>query len=66
MSSSIKLHDLNLPPLLKKFSWTKAAPYKEEQYHRNLSDSIGNNYSPRAVDLKIKELGKYNIYSKKL
>jgi dynein heavy chain len=54
----MKLNEVHLPPLLKKFSWTKAAPFKEEQYYRNVSDSIGNNYSPAAADLKMRELGK--------
>ena len=40
--------------LLKKFSWTKAAPYKEERYFRGVSDSIGNNYSPNAMNLSLK------------
>ncbi|TPX59932.1 hypothetical protein PhCBS80983_g02164 [Powellomyces hirtus] len=46
----------NLPPLLKYFSWTRAAPFKEERYARCVSDSIGNNYSPRAADLSIKQM----------
>ena len=48
------MNDVQLPPLLKKFSWTRAAPYKEERYFRGVSDSIGNNYSPHAMDLNLK------------
>jgi dynein heavy chain len=52
------LQEIGLPVLLKRFSWTKAAPFKEERYHRKVSDSIANNYSPRAVDLTTKYMGK--------
>jgi dynein heavy chain len=51
-----------LPPILKKFSWTRAAPYKEEKYFRGVSDSIGNNFSPSAMDLNIKEVSKRAFY----
>jgi len=44
------------PPLLKYFSRTKAAPFKEDQYQRSTSDSIANNYSPAACNLDIKHL----------
>jgi CRISPR/Cas system-associated exonuclease Cas4 (RecB family) len=44
------------PPILKRFSWTLAAPIKEEKYSRMTSDSIANNYSPSARDISIKEL----------
>ncbi|KAJ3222668.1 Dynein heavy chain 3, axonemal [Clydaea vesicula] len=50
------LETAGLPMLLKKFSWTQAAPYKEEKYRRTVSDSIGNNYTPTAVDLNAKYL----------
>ncbi|KAJ3098250.1 Dynein heavy chain 3, axonemal [Phlyctochytrium planicorne] len=53
-----------LPPLLKKFSWTKAAPFKEERHYRAISDSIGNNYSPAACDLNVKHLYKRSISEK--
>ncbi|KAJ3297193.1 Dynein heavy chain 3, axonemal [Borealophlyctis nickersoniae] len=46
----------SLPPLLKHFSWTRAAPFKEEKHHRLVSDTIGNNYSPRAADLSSRHL----------
>ncbi|KAM4632527.1 dynein axonemal heavy chain 3 [Discoglossus pictus] len=46
------------PPLMQSTSWTLAAPFKEQRFHRNLSNSIANNYSPRARDLKLNELPK--------
>ncbi|KAL7754340.1 hypothetical protein RI367_000321 [Sorochytrium milnesiophthora] len=46
--------EIEFPPILKRFSWTKAAPIKEERYSRAASDSIGNNYSPLAQDLSIR------------
>ncbi|XP_041110137.1 dynein heavy chain 3, axonemal-like isoform X2 [Polyodon spathula] len=39
------------PRILQRGAWTQAAPYKEEQFHRRVSDSIGNSYSPAARDL---------------
>jgi dynein heavy chain, axonemal len=52
----LDLDQADLPPLLKKFSWTQAAPYKEEKHHRLISDSIGNNFTPKAVDLNLAKL----------
>ena len=37
-------------------SWTQAAPYKETMYHRTPSESIANNYTPTANELKMKNL----------
>jgi dynein heavy chain len=48
--------EVHLPRLLKTTSWTKASPYKEEKHHRTISDSIGNNYSPKAASLNAKSL----------
>ena len=53
-----ELSPQDVPPLLKHFSWTRAAPFKEEKHHRAVSDTIGNNYSPWAADLSVKVLGK--------
>ncbi|KAJ3188443.1 Dynein heavy chain 3, axonemal [Gaertneriomyces sp. JEL0708] len=53
---SVDLDTVALPPLLKHFSWTRAAPFKEERFARSVSDSIGNNYSPKAADLSIKNI----------
>ncbi|KAM9584412.1 dynein axonemal heavy chain 3 [Trichechus inunguis] len=44
------------PPLMQRTSWTLAAPFKEQHHHRGPSDSIANNYSLMAQDLKLKGL----------
>ncbi|XP_044246158.1 dynein axonemal heavy chain 3 [Ursus arctos] len=44
------------PPLMQRTSWTLAAPFKEQQHYRGPSDSIANNYSLMAQDLKLKDL----------
>ncbi|XP_016078231.1 PREDICTED: dynein heavy chain 3, axonemal [Miniopterus natalensis] len=44
------------PPLMQRTSWTLAAPFKEQHHHRGPSDSIANNYSLNAKDLKLKDL----------
>ncbi|XP_069839891.1 dynein axonemal heavy chain 3 isoform X1 [Dendropsophus ebraccatus] len=46
------------PPLMQSKSWTLAAPFKEQRYHRNPSNSIANNYSPTARDLKLGDIAK--------
>ena len=46
------------PPIMKGTSWTLAAPFKEEKYHRTPSESIANNFTPTASGLKIKNLPK--------
>jgi hypothetical protein len=51
------------PPLLKRVSWTLCAPFKEERYHRAVSDSIANNYSPRAAHLSVGTVAKAPIRS---
>lgn len=43
---------------MKGTSWTLAAPFKEQKYHRTPSESIANNYTPTASDLKMKDLPK--------
>ncbi|XP_072275027.1 dynein axonemal heavy chain 3 [Pyxicephalus adspersus] len=48
----------NYPPLMQSQSWTLAAPFKEQPFHRNPSNSIANNYSPTARDLKLGEIYK--------
>ncbi|KAI9354083.1 dynein heavy chain and region D6 of dynein motor-domain-containing protein [Zopfochytrium polystomum] len=57
-----ELDKLGLPPLLKKFSWTRAAPFKEERHHRAVSDSIANNYTPSASDLSTKSVLKRPLH----
>nr|XP_034492395.1 dynein heavy chain 3, axonemal [Marmota flaviventris] len=44
------------PPLMQRTSWTLAVPFKEQNHHRGPSDSIANNYSLMAQDLKMKDL----------
>ncbi|XP_031243962.1 dynein heavy chain 3, axonemal [Mastomys coucha] len=44
------------PPLMQRTSWTLAVPFKEQDHHRGPSDSIGNNYSLTARDMKLKDL----------
>ncbi|KAG2455582.1 DYH3 protein, partial [Polypterus senegalus] len=46
------------PPILQSTAWTLAVPFKEQRHHRSPSDSIGNNYTPSASKLKIKDLHK--------
>ncbi|XP_066465573.1 dynein axonemal heavy chain 3 [Tiliqua scincoides] len=46
------------PTLMQRASWTLAAPFKEQRYFRSPSDSIANNYTLTARDLKIKDLQK--------
>ncbi|KAM4829514.1 dynein axonemal heavy chain 3 [Thomomys bottae] len=46
------------PPLMQRTSWTLAVPFKEQYHHRGPSDSIANNYSLTAQDLKLKDLVK--------
>ncbi|XP_053575219.1 dynein axonemal heavy chain 3-like [Bombina bombina] len=38
------------PKILQRGAFTQAVPIKEEKYHRHVSDSIANNYSPAARD----------------
>lgn len=37
-------------------SWSLAVPYKEQRYFHTPSESIANNYTPTANQLKIKNL----------
>ncbi|CAM4521786.1 dynein axonemal heavy chain 3 [Lepidochelys kempii] len=46
------------PPLMQRVSWTLAVPFKEQRYYRSPSDSIANNYTLTARDLKLKDLHK--------
>ncbi|XP_046326217.1 dynein axonemal heavy chain 3-like [Haliotis rufescens] len=54
----IVLRNSEHPPLMKGTSWTLAAPFKEQKYHRSPSESIANNYTPTASDLKLRDLPK--------
>nr|XP_006123874.1 dynein heavy chain 3, axonemal-like [Pelodiscus sinensis]XP_006123875.1 dynein heavy chain 3, axonemal-like [Pelodiscus sinensis]XP_025040824.1 dynein heavy chain 3, axonemal-like [Pelodiscus sinensis]XP_025040825.1 dynein heavy chain 3, axonemal-like [Pelodiscus sinensis] len=46
------------PPLMQRVSWTLAVPFKEQRCFRSPSDSIANNYTLTARDLKLKDLHK--------
>uniref|UniRef100_A0A663N975 Dynein axonemal heavy chain 3 n=1 Tax=Athene cunicularia TaxID=194338 RepID=A0A663N975_ATHCN len=46
------------PPLMQQASWTLAAPFKEQSYYRSPSDSIANNYTLTARNLKLKNVHK--------
>lgn len=52
----IVLRHSHHPPILQTNSWTLAVPFKEQSHHHTPSESIGNNYSPRAQGLKILKL----------
>ncbi|WAQ96862.1 DYH3-like protein [Mya arenaria] len=54
----IVLRNSEHPPIMKGTSWTLAAPFKEQKFHRTPSESIANNYTPSACDLKMKDLPK--------
>uniref|UniRef100_A0A663EP55 Dynein axonemal heavy chain 3 n=1 Tax=Aquila chrysaetos chrysaetos TaxID=223781 RepID=A0A663EP55_AQUCH len=51
------------PPLMQRASWTLAAPFKEQSYYRSPSDSIANNYTLTARDLKLKNVCKFKSSS---
>ncbi|XP_059835308.1 dynein axonemal heavy chain 3 [Hypanus sabinus] len=52
------VHQSQYPPIMQDVSWPLAIPFKEQRYHRSPSESIGNNYTPTASNLKIKDLKK--------
>jgi dynein heavy chain len=52
------------PQILERGSWTKAAPIKEKKHHIQVSDSIGNNYSPTASHLTSSYIYENNKNSK--
>ena len=60
------LDNLENPPLLKGASWTKAAPFKEDKYARTPSESIANNYTPSACNIKLRALRRRTRSSRKL
>ncbi|KAM6320279.1 dynein axonemal heavy chain 3 [Podargus strigoides] len=51
------------PPLMQQASWTLAAPFKEQSYYRSPSDSIANNYTLTAHDIKLKNVHKFSFSS---
>ncbi|XP_068129764.1 dynein axonemal heavy chain 3-like [Hyperolius riggenbachi] len=46
--------------ILQHGAFTQAVPFKEEKFHRHVSDSIANNYSPTAKDFTTHSLYKLN------
>jgi hypothetical protein len=44
------------PPLMQSKSWNLAVPFKEQRFTHTPSESIANNYTPTANELKIKSL----------
>uniref|UniRef100_A0A8C0FZW3 Uncharacterized protein n=1 Tax=Chelonoidis abingdonii TaxID=106734 RepID=A0A8C0FZW3_CHEAB len=57
-SELYKVSNSYYPPLMQRMSWTLAVPFKEQRYYRSPSDSIANNYTLTARDLKLKDLHK--------
>ncbi|XP_039273758.2 dynein axonemal heavy chain 3-like isoform X3 [Styela clava] len=49
------------PPIMQGMSWTLLSPFKEQRHHRSPSESIANNYTPSAADLKIQDLPKSRL-----
>ncbi|XP_041084991.1 dynein heavy chain 3, axonemal-like [Polyodon spathula] len=60
----IVLRNSHLPPILQSTSWTLAVPFKEQRHHRSPSESIGNNYTLSASNLKIKDLQRKFPYAR--
>jgi dynein heavy chain len=46
------------PPLMQSKSWNLAVPFREQRFSHTPSESIANNYTPTANDLKIKNLNR--------
>ncbi|KAL2299010.1 hypothetical protein Nmel_014623 [Mimus melanotis] len=59
----VLLQKSRYPPLMQESSWTSAAPFKEQHHYRSPSDSIANNYSLTARDLKLKNMKKFKSFS---
>ncbi|XP_033109913.1 dynein heavy chain 3, axonemal-like [Anneissia japonica] len=57
----IVLRNSEHPPIMRGKSWTLASPFKEQKYHRTPSESIANNYTPSANNLKIRSLPKISL-----
>jgi len=46
------------PPLMQSKSWNLAVPFREQRFSHTPSESIANNYTPTANDLKIQNLNR--------
>jgi len=53
------------PPLMQPKSWNLAVPFREQRYSHTPSESIANNYTPSANELKVKSLPSQNVFKKK-
>ena len=53
------------PPLMQPKSWNLAVPFREQRYSHTPSESIANNYTPSANELKVKSLPPQNVFKKK-
>jgi hypothetical protein len=53
------------PPLMQSKSWNLAVPFREQRFSHTPSESIANNYTPTANELKIKNLYKIQAYKQK-
>lgn len=56
LKSQMVLKHSRYPPILRTDTRTLAAPFKEQHTHRSACESVGNNYSPQAQDLKMVQL----------
>lgn len=56
LTSQMVLRHSRYPPILRTDTRTLAAPFKEQHTHRSSCQSVGNNYSPLAQDLKMVQL----------
>lgn len=54
------------PPIIQTNTCCVAVPFKEQRHHRTPCESIGNNYSPKAQDLKIDNLSRQHPSCKSL
>ncbi|KAM4725109.1 LOW QUALITY PROTEIN: dynein axonemal heavy chain 3-like [Anableps anableps] len=52
----VVLRHKHYPPIIQTNTCVLAVPFKEQRHHRTPSESIGNNFSPRAQDLKMNNL----------
>jgi dynein heavy chain len=55
---TLVMNNSDYPPLLQSRSWSLAVPFKEQRLYHTPSESIANNYTPSASNLKIRYLPK--------
>ncbi|VDN09030.1 unnamed protein product [Dibothriocephalus latus] len=49
------------PPLIAQFTMTRAAPFKDQRFHRPPSQTIGSNFSPAAAHLQLDRLPQVRV-----